>query len=223
MTSTVIRDDRMSPPPEGPSGPRSAPPPKLRRRPWVTIAAILAIGLGAFGGTWVWSASTDTVEVLAARTTIPRGSVITADDVERVRISSDPALTPLPGSAINQVVGRRAAYDILGGSLLTSKAATSDPVPPKGMSVVGVALTAAQAPGLQLRTGDPVRVVVTPAEGDDAPAGAPDFTTAEVVGSHTAEDGTVVVDVEVPYAAATFLAARAATGNVALVLDSGAK
>lgn len=217
MTSTVVRDDRTAPA----EGPRSLPPPKLRRRPWLSVAAVLAIGLGAAGGTWVWSAATDTVEVLAARTTIPRGALITQDDLQLVRITTDPALAPLPGDDLKEVVGKRAAYDILAGGLLTSDAATDSPVPGDGKSVVGIALTPSQEPGLALRNGDPVRVVAAPAVGEDVPVGSPTFTEAEVVGSHRAEDGTLVVSVMVPHEQATELAARAATGNVALVLDSG--
>jgi hypothetical protein len=69
-----------------------------------------------------------------------------------------------------------------------------------------------------------VRIVVTPGEGGDQPSGSPQFTAARVVDSRTdAANGRTVVDVEVPYADCSVLAARAATGNVALVLDSGAK
>lgn len=219
MSSTVVREDRKV----QPDAPRSLAPPKLRRRPWLTVAGVLAIGIGAVGGTWMWSATTDTVEVLAARTTIARGEMITQDDVQRVRITSDPALDPLPGDAVDDVVGKRAAYDILAGGLLTGEAATDDPVPDKGRSVVGIALTPAQEPGLELRNGDLVRVVAAPAAGEEVPAGAPEFSSAEVAGTHTTEDGTLVVSVLVPHAEATLLAARAASGNVALVLDSGVR
>ena len=82
-------------------------------------------------------------------------------------------------------------------------------------------MTPAQAPGLDLQYGDRVRVVVTPAEGDDLPAGAPLFNDAEVVGVHVSDEtGQVVVDLLVPHADATVLATRVAAGNVAIVLDS---
>jgi hypothetical protein len=69
--------------------------------------------------------------------------------------------------------------------------------------------------------GDQVRIIVTPGDNGDATAGTPQFTSAEVV--DTAFDdttGNTVVNVLVPYADASVLAARAATGHVALVLDS---
>jgi hypothetical protein len=86
---------------------------------------------------------------------------------------------------------------------------------------VGISLTAAQLPAVSLRGGDQVRIITTPGQNGDAPAGTPQFTSAQVVDTRVDEaSGNTVVDVEVPYADAGVLAARAATGNVALVLDS---
>ena len=48
--------------------------------------------------------------------------------------------------------------------------------------------------------------------------GDPDAEVVEV--NYDSESGVLVVDVLVPHADATVLAARAATGNVALILDS---
>lgn len=221
MSSTTTRDVQMAEPGPGASGPQLVPPPKLRRRPALVAGAVAAICLGALLAVWAWTSTTDTHEVLAARATIARGAIINASDLERVRINGDPALEPLPASAYDEVVGKRAALDIAAGSLLTAAETTSSAIPPKGKSVVGVAVTPAQAPGVRLQSGDRVRIVVTPAQGADAPSGAPPFSEAEVVDAHTDEvSGQFVVDVLVPYADASVLAARAATGNVALVLDS---
>lgn len=203
--------------------PRMAPP-KLRRRPIHVVLALIGVCLGAIGAVWAWSATTHTTEVLVARTTIERWSTIKASDLERVRISGDASLATVPASAYKRIIGTRADMDIAAGSLLTPESTTTDGFPPTGKSIVGVSLTAAQAPATTLRNGDPVRVIVTPAEGSEAPAGAPQFTEAQVVGSRVDEaSGQLVVNVLVPYADAPALAARAATGNVALVLDSAAE
>lgn len=222
MTNTATRDGRAVDRESTPAAPPLAPPPKLRRRPALVAASVAAICLGALLGAWAWTTTTNTAEVLAARDTIPRGSVIDAEDLERVRINADPALAPLPASSYDELVGQRAALDIAAGSLLTEESTASDVLPPEGMSVVGVALTPAQAPGLPLNSGDKVRVVVTPGEGADVPAGSPSFSEAEVVGSQFDQaTGLLIVDLLVPHADASVLAARVATGNVALVLDSG--
>lgn len=224
--STTAREDRRP----GPrtvtteSGPSITPPPKLRRRPALVLAAVVVTVLGCLLGAWAWSAATDTEEVLAASHTIHRGELILASDIQRIQISSEPGLSPLPATAYDDVVGKRAALDIAAGGLLTSGATTDTPMPPAGESVVGISLTPAQVPGMPLFGGDKVRIIVTPGDNTDGHVSAPQFTVAQVVGTRLDETtGNTVVNVLVPYADAGVLAARAATGNVALVLDSGAQ
>lgn len=207
------------------SGPTFTPPPKLRRRPSLIAGGLAAVCLGALLAAWAWSSTTSTQEVLAARDTIHQGELITARDLERVRISGDPALQPVPASRFNEIVGRRATLDIAAGGLLTSEAATGEAVPPKGKSIVGVSLTPAQVPALPLHGGDHVRIVATPADGADAAtASLPTFVAAVVVDTRIDEaSGNTVVDVLVPHEDAGALAARTATGKVALILDSRAE
>lgn len=221
MSSTATKADRTLDHEIGPAATQLAPPPKLRRRPALVAAAIAAICLGALLAAWAWTATTDTQEVLVARRSIERGSVIEAADLARVRLSSDPALRPVSAQEFNQVIGQRAALDVAEGGMLTPGSFTPTVVPVSGSAVVGVALTPAQAPGLALQNGDRVRVVVTPAQGEPLPAGVPLFNNAEVVGVHIDEQtGQSVLDLLVPQADAAVLATRVATGNVAVVLDS---
>jgi hypothetical protein len=221
--TTTAREDRKPGPriPTPASGADVTPPVKLRKRPALVVIAVSVTALGCLIGAWAWSATTNTEEVLAATHTIHRGEVIQAGDIERVRISGDAALTPLPASSYDDVVGRRAALDISAGGLLTTESTNTTSMPPKGQSIVGISLTPAQVPALPMHGGDQVRIIVTPGDNGDAAAGAPQFTSAVVV--DTALDdttGNTVVNVLVPYADASVLAARAATGHVALVLDS---
>lgn len=221
MSSTATRADRTLDQESGPAATQLAPPPKLRRRPALVAGAIAAICLGALLAAWAWTATTNTQEVLVARHSIERGSVIEADDLARVQLSADPALQPVPAGEFDQVLGQRAALDIAEGGMLTPGSFSSAVVPAEGESVVGVALTPAQAPGLALQNGDHVRVVATAALGEDLPAGAPLFNDAQVVGVHVDDQtGQTVVDLLVPRADAAVLATRVATGNVALILDS---
>jgi hypothetical protein len=221
MSKTAIHVDTAIDSNAGPVATQLAPPPKLRRRPALIAGALVAICLGSLLAAWAWTATTNTQEVLVARHTIERGAVIEADDLAQVRIDTDPALQPLPADQMDQVVGQRAAFDVAEGAMLTPKSFTSRVVPDANNSVVGIALSPAQAPGLDLQTGDHVRVVVTPAQGESAPAGVPQSSDATVAGVHiSGESGQTIVDVVAPHADAAVLAARAATGNVALVLDS---
>lgn len=206
---------------DGSSASTLVPPPRLRRRPALVVAAIGAICIGALLAGWAWTATTNTQEVLVARATIERGEVIGAEDLARLRVSADPALTPVPSGDLDQVVGQRAALDIAAGGLLTPNSLTTEVVPSEGQSVVGIALTPERAPGLELQYGDRVRVVVTPAQGETLPAGTPLSSDATVVGVHTStQTGQSVVDLLVPRADAAVLATRIATGNITLVLDS---
>ncbi len=206
---------------EGPAATALAPPPKLRRRPALIAAAIGAVCIGALLAGWAWTATTNTQEVLVARHSIERGAVIEADDLARVRLSADPALKPVSASQLEEIVGQRAAMDIAEGGMLTPGSVTAEVVPREGQSVVGVALTPAQAPGLDLQYGDRVRVVVTPAQVEELPAGTPLTNDATVVGVNVSEEtGQTVVDLLVPKADAAVLATRIATGNIALVLEA---
>ena len=203
------------------AGPRVGPPPKLRRRPALVAAAAAAICAGALLAGWAWTATSGTVSVLAARTSIERGAMITDTDLFTVQVSADPALHPVPASQAADVVGRRTASDIAAGTLVTLDQVTGAVLPPAGESVVGVGLPAAAMPGEPLLVGDRVRIVATPGPSGEVTAGEQVTIAATVVGVRVNdENGQNVVSVQVPEDQAAELAARAATGNVALVLDS---
>ncbi len=221
MSKTATQDDRTLNPESSPAASSLVPPPKLRRRPALVVVAVAAVLLGALLAAWAWTSTTNTQEVLVARHSIERGAVIEADDLARVRLSADPALKPVAASQFNEAVGQRAAYDVAAGTMLTPDSITTALEPNGNNSIVGVALTPAQAPGLELVTGDRVRVIVTPAQGEALPAGSPTFSEATVAGVHVSDEtGQTIVDLLVPHADAAVLAARAATGNISLVLDS---
>jgi hypothetical protein len=198
-----------------------APPPKLRRRPLLVVASIAAVCLGALFGVWAYTSVSTAQEVVAVRSSVQRGELISREDLVAVRIGVDPALSPIPASHLDGVVGQRAAMDLPAGGLVTRDSIASTVVPAQDMSVVGVALPAALLPGEPLRAGDRVRVVATPGQQGDVDEGEQRSITAAVVGIYPdADSDQTVVSVQVPYDQAAELAARAATGKVALVLDS---
>lgn len=204
---------------EGPAGTFPVPP-KMRRRPGLTVVSVVLVAVGAVVAAWVTTAVGNTVPVLAVRADVARGEVITSDDLMAVRISVDPALSTIPGEDLDAVVGMRAATDLPAGGLVTAGSVTDEVIPAAGESVVGISLSASQRPARELRPGDLVRVVSTPRQGDDPPLETPTTVAAEVVAATVVpETGDVVVDVRVPQAQAAALVAAAATGRVALVLD----
>lgn len=199
-----------------------SPPPKLRRRPALIAVGVALIALGAAAAAWLTTTVGHTQGVLAVRTSLDRGSVITAGDLVTANINPDPALSPVRATDRDLVVGKRTAVDLAAGSLLTAAALTESTVPAAGTSLVGVSLTPAQLPAQPLRPGDSVRLVDTPRSQDDPPSDLPASTTATVVQAHPGIDnGIVIVDVTVDQREAVALAARAATGRLALVLEPG--
>ena len=111
--------------------------------------------------------------------------------------------------------------DLTAGGLVTTDQVTPSVLPAEGMSVVGVALPTGLLPGEPLQVGDQVRVVATPGDQGEVTGTKQRSIPATVVGLYPdAEAGRTVVSVQVPFGQAAELAARSATGKVALVLDS---
>lgn len=157
------------------------PPPKLRRRPVLVVASIAVVCLGALLGVFAWSSVSDGHPVVAARSTIARGQVITRDQLIVVRVGVDPALTPVPAEQIDSLVGKRAALDVAAGSLLTTAAVTDKALPGAGVSVVGVAVGPGGMPGTALMSEDRVRVVLTPGAQGTVSSGEQKTLSATVV------------------------------------------
>lgn len=198
-----------------------APPPKMRRRPLVAVAAVAAICLGALVSMWAWQSSSDAQDVLAVRETIERGQTIERDDLMTVKITIDPALRPLLASEVDSVVGQRAALDIAAGGVVTAEQLTDAAIPPKGESVVGISLSSAMLPVNQVRVGDKVRVVATAGEQGEVTTSIPEAIEAIVVRVTVDEmTGNSLVNVSVPHENAPYVATLAASGKAALVLDS---
>lgn len=212
----------VPPRPPADMAPMGPGPVKGRRRPLVAVACLALVGLGGLLSAWAYTSTSNTQEVLAVRDTVHRGEVIDAKDLVSVRVGVDPALSPLPASELDQVVGKRAAMDLSAGGLITAADVVDEVVPGADESIVGIRLTSAAMPAGRLLPGDAVRVVSTPGEqGEVSKDKQPVSFDAIVVEVTPYLDlGETVVDVTVPADQAAELAAHAATGKVALVLDS---
>ncbi|KAB7740366.1 hypothetical protein GA707_19480 [Nostocoides sp. F2B08] len=188
-------------------------------------AALVVVCLGALGNVWLLQSSSDAVQVVAARTAIERGQVVTAEQLMSVSVAADPAVRTVAASQMSELVGQRAAVDVAAGTLLTEDSVTVENVPGEGFSLVGVALSSAMLPGEPLVAGDRVRVVATLGpQQDAATASDPLALDAVVVSTQSGLDsvgqGQTILTVQVPDGDAPALAAMAATGRVAVVLDS---
>jgi len=191
---------------------------KRQRRPILTLLGIGLVLLAGLGAALAYRSLGTGHDVVAVRQTVHRGEVIETKDLMTVRIGIDPALHPLAGDQMSAAVGKRAAWDLPAGGVVTQDALTTQVIPPSGSSLVGVSMTPAQMPSEPLRSGDRVRLVAVPKQGTGADA---ETIAGTVVSSHgSARGDSTIVDVEVPVAEAPTWATYAARGEVALTLET---
>lgn len=230
--TTTLNGAQVAQPPEAstppgtgtqpsPPLPTLTPAPKLRSRPRLAAAGIALVAVGGLVGAYLLTSSTTAVDVVAVSTTVQRGQIITKSNLTTAAVTLSPALRTVPADQLSSLVGKRAASDLTAGSLLAPAGVTTALTPAAGRTVVGVAVTGAQLPSQPLNAGDTIRVIDTPKASDDPPAATPSAVKATVV-STTVNPALqrTIVDVTVPTDQAASLAARVATGRVAIVLDS---
>ncbi|MEU6621960.1 SAF domain-containing protein [Streptomyces litmocidini] len=198
-----------------------------RRRPGMYALAIALIAAGGSGGFLAFQATGERTPVLAVAHAVQAGDVIKDADLIEAQVQLDLALKPVLAADRDKVVGKRAAVALTPGSLLTQGQATTRTLVKAGERLVGIGLKASQMPATRLSPGDKVLVVATPAEGQTAAGEGgkqpePVQIAARIVkvGEKQATTGDTVVDVAVPSQFGPTLAAQAATGDVALVVDA---
>lgn len=192
---------------------------KPRRRPWLWAVAVLLIALGALGAGAAVNMVKDTVAVLATNSDIPRGRVLTDEDLVTVQVHPEPGLVTLPADQRDMLIGKTALTPIPKGQLVNPAAFGESLVPEEGQSLVGVAVTPPQRPH-NLGPGAKVQLISTPRSGDDPPA---DGATTSVEGTvvavtNTQDSNLTVVDVAVPTESAEQIAALSAAGRVAIIV-----
>ena len=163
--------------------------------------------------------------VVAMAATVYRGEVIEASDLTAVTLSGSPSVPSIPAGQAPSLVGQRAAYDLVDGSLVAPSAVTSDALPAEKRAVVGMKLAGGRAPADFLLPGSPVRLVALPAP--DAQPGASDpyagktFVARTVSSAPGPDAGSLFVDVDVPADQAPTVATLAAQERLSVVRDAG--
>lgn len=205
-------------------------PVRTQRRPIWVVVGVLTILLGAAGGALAFWSIGDTVEAVAARTSIERGQMMSIEDFVTVQINPVPELQFIGSDGLEELAGRRAAHDIAAGSLVDQTAAASAMVPGDGFAVVGLSLAPGTEPGVNLVAGDRVRIVLVEPSYDCATAaGEPeagcDGALLEIAGEVANADrdtasGQLSLAVMVAEQDAGIASAAAALGRAAVVLDS---
>jgi hypothetical protein len=197
---------------------------RRQRRLPLAAGAIVLIAVAGIGGAALVLNAGKTHPVVAITTTVTRGEIIERNDLRVVDVAGDRTLQTVDGAQLDSIVGKRAATDLPAATLLPRGATTSELIPHQGRTLVGLQLKPSQLPAATLQAGDSVRLVTLPVDQAGAvsrPGGSAVPIAATVVGSEPGPDNqTTRVDVEVPSDAAAGLSVNAATGRIALILDS---
>ena len=196
-------------------------PVRGRRRPWLLGLGALLAALGSLTVVWLVGAAGQRQEVLAVRAELAYGEVVTADDITIARVSVDPGISVLPGADRDVVVGQVATTRLTPGMLLTEGMVEPVGEPGPGRVLVPIAVPAERMPAGGLRAGDRILAVDSEPAGSDvgaSVAAAPTAATVVRVGPADI-NGVTVVDVTTAAAAGPRLAAAAANGRVALIVE----
>lgn len=194
---------------------------------WFAVCALAAL-LASLGAVAAVNSASDRISVVAVARDVPVGSKLTEKDLVVAEVARDPALKPVSAGKLKELVGQHAAVDLRKGGLLTASQVSEDDVLADGKQVVGVQVKRGQVPNEALHPGDQVLIVFTPpASGEQQTPTDPKAEQQEqppiqarvvAVGDPDAT-GALVVNLAVPPTDGPVVAARAASGTLALVLQ----
>ena len=206
------------------AGGRAAVPasPRPRHRSWaLAVIGVLVVAVCALVFAAGWVQAGNRKPVLAVVHDVAAGQLLTAADLQVVRVSASGPVSLVPAAAEASVLGRPAAGPLPAGALLTS-GDIGPAAPAAGQDDLGVAVKAGQYPP-DLSAGQTVDVLATPAASS---AGSSSQATsspalpvgqAVVLGVDTdASSGATVVELRLSQNAVPQVAAAAATGQIAL-------
>jgi hypothetical protein len=195
--------------------------PKGRRRPGLITAGVALAMLGALVAVWLVTSAGDRTDVVMLARDVPYGSTLTSADLALTAAAVDPAVATVPADHAGALVGQVAAADLVAGSLLAPAQVSAAAPPGPGEVLVPLPVSTERLPASELAAGDRLLVVDAPAVAADPPKVAPASFKVTVVRLGSPDlNGLSVIDVVVAEADGPALAARAATGRFALVLQS---
>jgi SAF domain len=199
---------------------------RRRQAPWMVTGVLLIVGCAlAFAVASIRLGGGEDALVVARP--IAAGQLISAADLQSVRVSGGRSLQPILASAEGSVVGHPAAVALVPGALLVPTEIGAPSQVTAGYDVVAAALKAGQFPPA-LAAGDRVHVVPVPSS--TASGGPPGValanpvlaTVISVVTPPAGSSADAIVSLQVSDSAADQTATLAATGQMVLVqLPSG--
>jgi SAF domain len=194
--------------------------PRARRRPALFAVGAALMALGGLGAVWVVNAASDRAAVLVVARDVRFGAVLSEADLATADVSAEPSVATVAAADRDRMVGRVAGFDLPRGSLLSADSVVEAGPPGRDEVLVAVAVPPNRLPAGSLHPGDRVLVVDTPPVDADVPNQPPGTIPATVVRLGAPDvNGVVVVDVTVAPGDGPALAARSATGRIALVIQ----
>jgi hypothetical protein len=206
--------------------PTTPPPPRLpgRRNPkWIALG-IVALCLGGLMSYVIYVRIATEAAVVAAAHTVYRGETIEQSDLATITLRGGSLPDVIPAVQLNDLVGKRAAFDLVAGSVISSTAVSDAAIPAEGRAVVGLKLASGRAPGNLLLPGSRIRLIAMPAGADASSTDKLEGSifVGSVVDQSQAADGTsILVNVDVDATAAPTIATLGAQDRIAIVRDAG--
>ncbi|ERF67578.1 SAF domain-containing protein [Cutibacterium granulosum TM11] len=179
---------------------------------------VLCMCLGGLGGAWAWHQASNTESVLVMTHSVPRGKLVTANDVGVTQASVGEQVKRLPADARDRLVGQHAVVDLPAGSLVSADSVGEAQVQ-RGTSHVGLTLAPGHVPIEPMPAGTKVRAIEVSEEQPvgDRPTSVPGVVTVEPRSLEASND--VLVDLAVPSESAARLADLSARSRVALIIE----
>ncbi len=201
-------------------------PPRMpgRRNPkWIALG-IVALCLGGLLSYMIYSRVASETAVIAAAHTVYRGETIEQGDLTTITLRGGSLPQTVPATRLADLVGKRAAYDLIEGSVIPSSAVVEEATPAEGRAIVGLKLAPGRAPVNLLLPSSVVRLIALPAAADDSTTDklTGSMFVGRVIDQSPAADGTsILVNVDVEARAAPTIAMLAAQDRIAIVRDAG--
>jgi len=196
--------------------------PRPRRRSWaLTVIGVLVVAVCALVFAAGWVQAGNRKPVLAVVHDVAAGQLLTAADLQVVRVSASGPVSLVPAAQETSVLGQPAAGPLPPGALLTS-GDVGPTAPAAGQDDLGVPVKAGQYPP-DLSAGQTVDVLATPAASSGGSSSQATSSPALPAGQAivlgvdvNASSGATVVELRLSQNAVPQVAAAAATGQITL-------
>jgi SAF domain len=225
-TTRTSEKTRKSKAPSAAESPVIPQPPRIpgRRNPkWIALG-IVALCLGGLLSYMIYARVASETAVVAAAQTVYRGETIEQDDLTTITLRGGSLPQTIAAAKLGDLVGKRAAFDLVEGSVIPSTAVVEQAIPAEGRAIVGLKLAPGRAPSNLLLPSSLVRLIAMPTAADSSTTDKLEGSIfiGRVIDQSPGTDGTsILVNVDVEAGTAPTIAMLAAQDRIAIVRDAG--